>query len=32
MQYESPVTSGFKVMAKVKDFVHVSHTDADTGI
>ena len=28
MQYESPVTSGLKVMAKVKVFVHA--TDANT--
>ena len=28
MQYESPITSGKKVMAKVKVFVHAS--DADT--
>ena len=30
MQYESPITSGLKVMAKVKVFVHASHADADT--
>ena len=29
MQYESPITSGLNVMAKVKVFVHASH--ADTG-
>ena len=28
MQYESSITSGLKVMAKVKVFVHA--TDADT--
>ena len=28
MQYESPITSGLKVMAKVKVFIHA--TDADT--
>ena len=32
MQYESPITSGLKVMAKVKVFVFVSHADADTGL
>ena len=31
MQYESPITSGKKVMAKVKVFVHASHADADAG-
>ena len=30
MQYESPISSGKKVMAKVKVFVHASHADADT--
>ena len=29
MQYESPITSGKKVMAKVKVFVHALHADAD---
>ena len=29
MQYESPISSGKKVMAKVKDFVHASNEDAD---
>ena len=29
MQYESPISSGKKVMAKVKVFVHASHADAD---
>ena len=29
MQYESPFTSGLKVMAKVKVFVHATDTDAD---
>ena len=29
MQYESPIISGKKIMAKVKVFVHPSHTDAD---
>ena len=29
MQYESPITSGLKVMAKVKVFVHASHADVD---
>ena len=29
MQYESPITSGFKVMAKVKVFVHATDADAD---
>ena len=29
MQYESPITSGKKVMDKVKVFVHASHADAD---
>ena len=29
MQYESPITSGKKVMAKDKVFVHASHADAD---
>ena len=28
MQYESPISSGLKVIAKVKVFVHA--TDADT--
>ena len=30
MQYESPITCGKKVMAKVKVFVHASHADPDT--
>ena len=30
MQYESPISSGKKVMAKVKVFVHASNADADT--
>ena len=29
VQYESPITSGFKVMAKVKVFVHATDADAD---
>ena len=29
MQYESSISSGKKVMAKVKVFVQVSNTDAD---
>ena len=29
VQYESPTSSGNKVMAKVKVFVHASHADAD---
>ena len=29
MQYESPITSIKKVMAKVKVFVHASNADAD---
>ena len=29
MQYESHISCGYKVMAKVKVFVHASHTDAD---
>ena len=29
VQYESSITSGKKVMAKVKVFVLASHTDAD---
>ena len=29
MKYESPITYGKKVMAKVKVFVHTSHADAD---
>ena len=29
MQYESPISSGKKVMAKVKVFVHASNADAD---
>ena len=29
MQYESRITSGLKVMAKAKVFVHASHADAD---
>ena len=29
MQYESPITSGLKVMAKVKVFVHATDADAD---
>ena len=29
MQFESPITSGLKVMAKVKTFVHASHANMD---
>ena len=29
VQYESSITSGLKVMAKVKVFIHTSHEDAD---
>ena len=29
VQYESPITSGLKVMAKVKVFVNTSHTNPD---
>ena len=29
MQYESPITSGKKVMGKVKVFVHATDADAD---
>ena len=29
VQYESPITSGKKVMAKVKVFVHATDADAD---
>ena len=29
VQYDSPITSGLKVMAKVKVFVHASHTHVD---
>ena len=29
MQYESPITSGKKVVAKVKVFVHATDADAD---
>ena len=29
MQYESSITSGLKVMAKVKVFVYAADTDAD---
>ena len=29
VQYESPISSGKKVMAKVKVFVHASNADAD---
>ena len=29
MQYESPITSGLKVIAKVKVFVYASNADAD---
>ena len=32
VQYESPITSGLKVMAKVKDFVHASDANADEGL
>ena len=32
MQYESPITSDLKIMAKVKVSVHPSHADADSGI
>ena len=30
MQYESAITSGLKVMAKVKVFVHAANADADS--
>ena len=30
MQYDSSITFGKKVMAKVKDFVHASNGDTDT--
>ena len=30
VQYESPISSGKKVIAKVKVFVHTSNADADT--
>ena len=29
VQYESPITSGLKVMAKVQVFVHATDADAD---
>ena len=29
VQYESPISSGKKVMAKVKVFIHASNADAD---
>ena len=29
MQYESPITSGLKVMSKVKVFVHADDADTD---
>ena len=29
MQYKTPFTSGLKVIANVKVFVHASHADAD---
>ena len=29
MQYESPITSGLKVMTKVKVFVHAANADPD---
>ena len=29
MKYESPITSGLEVMAKVKVFVHATDADAD---
>ena len=29
MQYESSISSGKKVMGKVKVFVHASHADVD---
>ena len=29
MQYESPTSSGLKVMAKFKDFVHAAEADAN---
>ena len=29
MQYESPISSGLKVMAKVKVFVHAANADTD---
>ena len=31
VQYKSPITSGKKVMAKVKVFVHAIDADAETG-
>ena len=30
MKYESSILNGWKVMAKVKVFVHAANTDADT--
>ena len=30
MQYESPITSGLKLMAKVKVFVHATDANADS--
>ena len=30
MQYESPISNGLKVIAKVKVFVYTSNADADT--
>ena len=32
MQYESPITSGLKVMTKVKVFVHAANADADADV
>ena len=29
VQYESPITSGLKVMANVKDFVYAANADVD---
>ena len=29
MQYDSPISCSYKVMAKVKVFVHASHADTD---
>ena len=31
MQYESPITSSLKVMAKVKVFFSCTHADTDAG-
>ena len=32
VQYESPITSGLKVMAKVKVFVHSANFNANTDV